>query len=63
LLTKKVGIEPTIPYGMLSHHKKAKQNTIGITRGTSVKLPHYRGLVLAYLMKNETSFIHHAIEQ
>jgi hypothetical protein len=61
-LLESIWIELIIPYDMLPHHKKAKQNTIGITKGTSVKLPHHMGHLLAYPMKNETPLIHHTIE-
>jgi hypothetical protein len=31
-------------------------------KGASVKLPHHKGLVLAYPMENEMPFVHHTIE-
>jgi len=39
-LLKSAWIESTFPYALLPHHKKAKENTIKITRRISVKLPH-----------------------
>jgi hypothetical protein len=51
------------PYAMLPHHEGAKQDTIGVTRRTNVKLSHHRGLMLNYPMENEMSLTHHAIKQ
>jgi hypothetical protein len=50
------------PYAPLSHHERAKQNTIGVLKGTNAKLPLHRGLALAYPMENKTPFIHHIIK-
>ncbi len=47
---------------MLAHHDGAKRNTIGVVRRASAKLPHYTGLVLAYLMENEMSLVHHVVK-
>jgi hypothetical protein len=47
---------------MLPRHEGAKQDTIGVTRGTSAKLPHHKDLVPTYLMENKTPFIHHTKE-
>jgi hypothetical protein len=44
---------------MLPHHKGAKQNTIGIIKNNKCKLPHHKGLVLAYLIENEMPLVHH----
>jgi len=43
-------------------HEGAKQDTIGVTRRTRTKLPHFMGHALIYIMKNEMSLIHHAID-
>jgi hypothetical protein len=40
----------------------AKQETIGVTKRANVKLAHHRGLMLTYLMENET-LVHHIEEQ
>jgi hypothetical protein len=40
-------------------HDGAKQNTIRVARGASVKLPHYIGPALIYLMENEMPLVHH----
>jgi hypothetical protein len=48
---------------LLPYHKGAKQNTIGVIRGVNAKLPHHRGLALAYLMKNEMSLVHNIVER
>jgi hypothetical protein len=45
----------------MSHYKGAKQNTIGVTKGTNIKLSHHRGLVLTYPMENETPLVPHAV--
>jgi hypothetical protein len=42
--------------------KGAKQNTIGVTKETNVKLPHHKGFLLVYSMKNEMPLIHHVIK-
>jgi hypothetical protein len=47
---------------MSPHHKEAKQDTIGVVRKVSAKLPHCTGLALAYPMENKMSLVHHAIE-
>jgi len=47
---------------LLLHHEKAKRDNIGVVRKTSAKLPHCTNPVLAYLMENEMSLIHHATE-
>jgi hypothetical protein len=52
-----------IPYALLPCHKGAKQDTIGVTRGTNVKLSHHRGPMLTNLMENETPFLHHTKEK
>jgi hypothetical protein len=38
---------------MLPFHEEVKQNTIGVTKKTNAKQPHYKGLVLSYLVENE----------
>ncbi len=40
----------------------AKQNTVEVIEGTNAKLPHPRGLVRTYQMKNEMSFVHNVIK-
>jgi hypothetical protein len=50
------------PYALLPHHEGAKQNTIGVAKGTNAKLPHCTGHVLAYLMENEIPFVHHVVK-
>jgi hypothetical protein len=51
------------PYASLPCHKGAKQDTIGVIKGTNAKLPHHRGLLLVYQMENETPLVRHAVEQ
>jgi hypothetical protein len=53
------------PYAMSTstHHKRAKKNTIGVTRRTNAKLPHCTSHVLGYPMENKMSFVHYAIKQ
>ncbi len=48
---------------MFPHHKGAKRDTIGVTKGTSAKLPHYPSLRLAYPMENEMPLIYHLAER
>jgi hypothetical protein len=50
-------------YAPLPYHEGAKQDTIGVTRRASVRLPHHRGFALIYPMLNETPFLCHVIEQ
>jgi hypothetical protein len=50
------------PYAMLPYHERAKWYTIGITRGTSAKLPHHWGHVLTYPMENKMPFVHHVVK-
>jgi hypothetical protein len=50
-------------YALLPHHEGAKQNTIGVIKRISAKLPLHRGLALIYSMENETTFVHHIIER
>jgi hypothetical protein len=61
-LLESIKIGPTFASAQMPHHKGAKQNTIGVTKEISVKLPHYRGLVLTYRKENEMSFGHHVVE-
>jgi hypothetical protein len=43
--------------------KKGQNETpLGVARGTSAKLPHHKGPTPTYLMENEMSFVHHAVE-
>jgi hypothetical protein len=49
-------------YALSPHHERIKQNTIWVTKGVNVRLPHYTGLVLVYPMENEMSFVHHTIK-
>jgi hypothetical protein len=42
--------------------QKGKVKHHGVTRATSVKLPHCTGLELVYPMENKMSFIHHVIK-
>jgi hypothetical protein len=53
----------SISYALLPRHKGAKWKTIGVIRGANAKLSHHRVLVLACLMENEMSFVHHTVEQ
>jgi len=41
----------------------AKQDTIGVTKGTNVKQPHHRGPLLIFLMENKKPFIHCVVER
>jgi hypothetical protein len=50
-------------YALSPHHKGGKENTIGVTKRASVKLPHCTGLVLAYLMENEMPLVHHTAKR
>jgi len=49
-------------YALSPYHEGVKQNTIGVIEKTSAKLPHCMGFMLAYLMENEMSFIHHVVK-
>jgi len=51
------------PNGLLPSHKGAKQNIIGVTRGTNVNHPHHWGLVLTYPVENAMPLVHHVKEQ
>ncbi len=51
------------PYALLLHDKGAKQNTIGVTKEIIVRLPHHIGLMLAYLMENETPLVHRVVKR
>ncbi len=51
------------PYAQWAPLEGAKQDTIGVTKGTNVKLSHHRGLVLTYQVQNEMPLIHHIIMQ
>jgi F420-0:gamma-glutamyl ligase-like protein len=42
--------------------KEVKQNTIRVIRRANAKLPHHKGLVLAYLVKNKILFVHHVVK-
>jgi len=55
-------IEFTFPYALLSHHEGVKRTTIGVIRGVSAKLPHHRGIVLAYPMENKVPFVCHKVK-
>jgi hypothetical protein len=44
-------------------HKGTKQNTIGVTKRTNVKLPHHKNPMPTYQMENKMSIIHHIIKQ
>jgi hypothetical protein len=46
----------------LPHHKRVKRDTIGVIRRLSAKLPHHKGLALAYTMENETPLVRHVIK-
>jgi len=46
----------------LPHHEGEKQDTIGVIRRASAKLPHHRGFALTYLMENEMSFVRHVVK-
>ncbi len=62
-LLESIWVEFAFPYAKLLHHKRAKQDTIRVTRRTNVMLPHHKGLMPAYPMKKETPFIYHIIKQ
>jgi hypothetical protein len=62
-LPKNIWVEFVFPCAMSPHHKRAKRDTIKITRRTNVRLPHHKGPMPAYPMKKETSFIYHIIKQ
>ncbi len=55
-------IKSAFPYGLLFRHEEAKRNNIGVVGRANAELPHYTSHVLAYLMENEMSFIHHVVE-
>jgi hypothetical protein len=57
-----IWIEYTFPYALLPHHEVTKQDTIGVIRRTSAKLPHHKGLALVYPMKNEMSILCHVVK-
>jgi hypothetical protein len=50
-------------YGLLPHHERAQQNTIGVVGGTKAKPSHYTSPMLTYPMENKMPFVHHTIEQ
>jgi hypothetical protein len=50
------------PCASLPCHEGAKRNTIGVTKGANVKLPHHRGLALIYPMENEMPLVCHVVE-
>jgi hypothetical protein len=50
------------PYAKLPYHGRAKRNTIGITKGTSAKLPHHWGHVLIYPMEKKMPFVNHFVK-
>jgi hypothetical protein len=50
------------PYALSPRRKDAKQDTIGVAKETSAKLPHCMGHALTYPMENEMPFVHHTIE-
>ncbi len=39
------------PYALLPHQEGAKRDTVGVTRGASVKQPHHKGHVTIYPME------------
>jgi hypothetical protein len=39
-----------------------EEDTIGVTKITNAKQPHYRGLVLIYPMENKMPLVHHTKE-
>jgi hypothetical protein len=61
-MLENIWIKFAFPYAILPHHKGAKWNTIGVTRGANAKLPHCTSLMLTYLMENEMPFVHHTIK-
>jgi hypothetical protein len=50
-------------YALLPCHEEAKQNTIGVARGISAKLPHCTSLALVYPMENKMPLGHHVVER
>jgi hypothetical protein len=40
-----------------------KQNIIRVIKRANAKLPHHKGLVLAYLVENKILFVHHVVKQ
>jgi hypothetical protein len=61
-ILENIQIKFAFPHAQLPLPKGPKQNTIGITRRTNVKLSHHKGHVLIYLVENEISHIHYVIE-
>jgi len=61
-LLENASVEATFFYALLSHYKGAKWSTVGVTKEINDRLPHHRGFMLAYLMENETSLVHHIIK-
>jgi hypothetical protein len=57
-------MKSTFPFAMLPQHEGAKQNIIGVARGTSAKLPQCTNLTLIYLMENKIDhpFVHHVVK-
>jgi hypothetical protein len=50
------------PYAPFPCHKVAKRNFIKVIKGTNATPPHHKGLMLAYLMENETPLVYHVVE-
>jgi hypothetical protein len=50
------------PYAQLPFFRKAKQNTIEVTKEINAKLPHHRGHVLTYPLENKMPFINYIIK-
>jgi hypothetical protein len=50
-------------FALLPCHKGAKQNTIRVVKGASVKLPHCTGPALVYPMENKMRLVHHVVKQ
>jgi len=59
-MIENIRIRFVFSYAHLPCFEKAKQDTIGVIRGTNAKLPHHRGLMLIYPVENEMPFLHHA---
>ncbi len=61
-LLESIWVEFVFPYALLPCHEGEKQNTIEVIRKTNAKLPHHKGLMLAYPMENEMPLIYHVIK-
>jgi hypothetical protein len=51
-----------LPYALLPCHEGAKWDTIGVIKGINVRLPHHKGITVAYPMENKMPLVLHVIE-